>query len=43
MQYPLLEARPYTGKTGSHWAIMRSRSTFAMMDAAAIEAESASP
>ena len=28
-----------TGKTGSHSTIMRSRSTFAMIDAAAMEAE----
>ena len=43
VQYPLFDARPYMGKTGSHAEIMRSRSTFAMMEAAAMEAESASP
>ena len=41
--YPLCEARPYAGNTASHSHIMRSRSTFARIEAAAIEAESASP
>src|SRR5208283_1556079 len=43
VQYPLFEARPYMGNTGSQAEIMRSRSTLAMIDAAAMEAESASP
>src|ERR1700686_5550361 len=42
VQYPLFEARSYMGKTGSQAEIMRSRSTFAMMEAAAMETESAS-
>src|SRR6202789_3066138 len=43
VQYPLFEARWYIGKTGSQAEIMRSRSTLAMMAAAAMERESASP
>src|SRR5208282_1986794 len=43
VQYPLFEAKPYMGNTGSQAEIIRSRSTFAIMDAAAIDAESASP
>src|ERR1041384_3385176 len=41
--YPLFEARPYMGNTGSQAAIKRSRSTLAMIDAAAMETDSASP
>jgi len=39
----LVRRQTIHGKTGSHAEIMRSRSTFAMMEAAAMDAESASP
>src|SRR5579859_1152380 len=41
--YPLCDAKPYAGNTTSHSRMMRSRSTLARIDAAAIEADSASP
>ena len=37
MLYPLCDANPYSGKTASHSHIMRSRSTLARIDAAAME------
>ena len=39
----MFDANLYSGKTGSQALIIASRSTLAMMEAAAIEAESASP